>query len=293
MKPVILVVEDHQKILLNIKLMLEFNDYEPITASNGKKALEVLSKLEVPPDVIISDIMMPEMNGYDFFSEVSKNSEWYDIPFIFLTAKSDPDDVRLGKMLGVDDYITKPFEKEDLLASIAGKLAKKKKTENLSKKITQVLNSLEIHTVPSEDERDKIYLILVSWDEDEGPIVQDHYPDKNMIPFSIDNIGIQLFQTAVSLYGDTTFREAQGVLLNIANIERVGYLFFDATDDPKVRGGKKQFMLGLLAPKINYFNSLKIKEVFIEISLHTKENREWNIKKYWEKIADTLISPVI
>ena len=123
----ILIVEDNQNILFNIKLILKHNGYKPITATNGVEALEILSNLDEAPDLILCDIMMPKMDGYEFYQKVSENPEYHLTPFIFVTAKTDPEDVRLAKKLGVDDYITKPFNKEDLLASIAGKIARSKK----------------------------------------------------------------------------------------------------------------------------------------------------------------------
>ena len=70
MKPLILVVEDNKDILFSIKLILEENGFQVITAENGEKALKLLNELEAPPEVIISDIMMPKMNGYDFFKAI-------------------------------------------------------------------------------------------------------------------------------------------------------------------------------------------------------------------------------
>ncbi|MCK4848744.1 MAG: response regulator, partial [Candidatus Heimdallarchaeota archaeon] len=110
MNPTILVVEDNPDVLFNIQVALEANEYEVETASNGKKAIKKLSEMGKNPDLIISDIMMPEMDGYDFFNIVSQNSVWSRIPFVFLSAKSKPEDVRFGKILGADDYITKPFD---------------------------------------------------------------------------------------------------------------------------------------------------------------------------------------
>lgn len=81
---------------------------------SGDKAIKTLSNLNSTPEVIISDIMMPNMDGYDFFNAISTHSQWNQIPFLFLTAKSTPEDIRLGKMLGVDDYITKPFNERIL-----------------------------------------------------------------------------------------------------------------------------------------------------------------------------------
>ncbi|GAH06799.1 unnamed protein product, partial [marine sediment metagenome] len=105
-KPLLMVVDDNKDILFNLKILLEEKGYDVITSINGDKALKTLSTLDAIPSVIISDIMMPNMNGYEFFAAVSTHSQWNHIPFLFLTAKSTPEDIRLGKMLGVDDYIT-------------------------------------------------------------------------------------------------------------------------------------------------------------------------------------------
>ena len=118
MKPLVLVVDDNKDILFNLKLLLESNNYLVETAETGEDALKVLSDLKNPPDIIISDIMMPKMDGYHFFETISENLKWNRIPFIFISALSTPEDIRLGKMLGVDDYLTKPFKEEDLLAKL-------------------------------------------------------------------------------------------------------------------------------------------------------------------------------
>ena len=128
MKSKILLVEDDHRILYNVKILLEFNDYEVVTASNGIEALKVLLSHEIQPDLIICDILMPEMNGYEFFQEVMENPYWSVIPFIFLTAKASPDDMNSAKILGVDDYIIKPFDEKFLLERVSEKLSRKNKT---------------------------------------------------------------------------------------------------------------------------------------------------------------------
>jgi CheY-like chemotaxis protein len=115
--------------------MLEEGGYQVITATNGQHALERLNAalkrrrqqgdrpgVKYLPDLIVSDIMMPVMNGYDFYEQTRANPYLHHIPFIFLTAKQDEDDIRRGKELGVDDYFTKPINTDDLLASVRGKL---------------------------------------------------------------------------------------------------------------------------------------------------------------------------
>jgi len=124
---IILVIEDNQKILFNLKLLLKYSGYEPITAMNGVEALEILTKLDKAPDLILCDIIMPKMNGYEFYQKISDNPKFSFIPFIFLTAKTDPDDVQHAKNLGVKDFIIKPFKKEDLLAFITEKIQRSKK----------------------------------------------------------------------------------------------------------------------------------------------------------------------
>jgi len=93
-----------------------------LTAANGVDGLDLLQSLPKPPDLIISDIMMPRMNGYEFFDAVRKKNEWVDIPFVFLTAKGEKADIRLGKELGADDYVVKPMDPDDLLVIVRAKL---------------------------------------------------------------------------------------------------------------------------------------------------------------------------
>jgi signal transduction histidine kinase len=119
-KASILVVEDNEIMLRGIRDVLEMADYQVVTALDGQQALAMMK--EQPPDLIVSDIMMPRMDGYQFFSAVRADPKWISIPFIFLTAKDQRIDVRLGKQLGADDYLTKPFEPEDLLVAVEAKL---------------------------------------------------------------------------------------------------------------------------------------------------------------------------
>ena len=118
----ILIVEDNIPLLEGIRELLEFSGYNVLAAENGRDALGILDKDK--PDLIVSDIMMPEMDGYEFHAAVRERPEFVEIPFIFLTAKGEKADVRRGKEIGADDYITKPFEDEDLLVAIQAKLAR-------------------------------------------------------------------------------------------------------------------------------------------------------------------------
>ena len=118
----ILLIEDDVTVRENTGELLELSNYEVITASNGKLGVEKAKKYH--PDIIICDIMMPELDGYGVLQELSKNPETANIPFIFLSAKTEQKDIRKGMNLGADDYLTKPFEEEDLLSAIESRLAK-------------------------------------------------------------------------------------------------------------------------------------------------------------------------
>lgn len=122
MSETILVLEDDRSLMEGIRDMLELAGYTVLTAGNGVEGLRVMQSVGTIPNLIVSDIMMPEMDGYAFLDAVQKNVQWIDIPFIFLTAKGEKEDVREGRLLGVDDYVIKPFDADDLMNRIAGKL---------------------------------------------------------------------------------------------------------------------------------------------------------------------------
>lgn len=116
----ILIIEDDHVLRENTADFLREENFEVITASDGKKGVEAVFKEF--PDLIISDISMPEMNGYEVFRHLQKNASSAQIPFIFLSAKTERENVRLGMSMGADDYITKPFQFEDLLSSVKSRI---------------------------------------------------------------------------------------------------------------------------------------------------------------------------
>ena len=295
MKPSILVVEDNVDLLETIKLTLEFNDYEVITATNGEMAIKTLLRLDKVPDLILSDIMMPKMDGYDFFKIVSQDPKWNRIPFIFLTAVTAPKDVRFGKMLGVDDYITKPFNDDDLLASIAGKIARNKRVHSVNNKIENLFKTLKIDTLPSIaiQEKHSVLLLYMGWDDKLGPKIQKAYPPERQFSISNETIGFQLFSGVASIYGHAKIQDAQGLLLTIENIKREGFAFFDSVKDETARGGQRPIMLAVIAPRINYFTSLKIREIFKELLSKIKHKIDWDPKENWEKISNLLSEPLV
>src|SRR5215212_9165274 len=118
----ILVIDDNNDIRENTAEILALAGYETHTAENGKRGVEVAIKQK--PDLIICDIMMPELDGYGVLHMLKKNRETEHIPFIFLTAKAERSDFRKGMEMGAADYITKPFEDIELLNAVEVRLKK-------------------------------------------------------------------------------------------------------------------------------------------------------------------------
>ena len=118
----ILVVEDDQSILFNLQLMLKFNDFEVFTASDGSEALDLLRTNEKKPHIILSDIMMPNLDGYGFLEAILNDENFNKIPFIFISAKDPQKDV-LDKNPELS-YVPKPINETILLTTIKEKLEK-------------------------------------------------------------------------------------------------------------------------------------------------------------------------
>lgn len=118
-KTTVLVVEDDHHLLYGIRDILELEHYTVLTAQNGVLGLEQLqNNLADPPDLIVSDIGMPQMDGFAFLEHVRREPRWVRIPFIFLTARGEKVDRHRGSLMGADVYLTKPFEAQDLLVAV-------------------------------------------------------------------------------------------------------------------------------------------------------------------------------
>lgn len=152
----ILLIEDNPDMLENTAEILELAGYEVITAENGK--VGVRKAKSGMPDLIICDIMMPELDGYGVLHILSKHPDTARIPFIFLTAKAEKSDFRKGMNLGADDYLVKPFEELDLLDAIEQRL---KRNQWLRQEFAKTLDGLDdflegaqaanvLDTLPSE-----------------------------------------------------------------------------------------------------------------------------------------------
>ena len=116
----LLIVEDHDILREGLQLLLETEGYHVAAAMHG---LDALRQMEiVTPDLILSDISMPEMDGYAFYEAVRARPEWVAIPFIFLTARGEREDVFASRKLGVEDYLVKPIQRHELISTIRSRL---------------------------------------------------------------------------------------------------------------------------------------------------------------------------
>jgi DNA-binding LytR/AlgR family response regulator len=146
----ILVIEDDRLVRTNIKTLLEEEGYKVFTTSEGEEGISLTK--EIQPDIIICDVMMEGINGYEVLKRLSEDPAAAIIPFIFLTARIEKEDMRMGMELGADDYIFKPFEADTLLRAIQIRLNKyeriraeiveKPKQENGEEKETQLPGKL-------------------------------------------------------------------------------------------------------------------------------------------------------
>lgn len=116
----ILVIEDEPEMRRNITAVLRYHDYEPVAAENGRAGVETARREK--PDLILCDVMMPELDGFGVLQALQAETSLARIPFIFLTAKGEKDDLRSGMDLGADDYLTKPVANADLVRAIEVRL---------------------------------------------------------------------------------------------------------------------------------------------------------------------------
>ena len=138
----ILLVDDEVDILEFLKYNLEQDNFEVLVSSNGKDALKKISQ---NPDLIVLDIMMPEVDGFELYQQIKANKEYQDIPIIFLTAKSGETDEIKGLDLGASDYIQKPISPKKLIARIKSNLRKSEQSEKKSKEFKNLkIGTLEI-----------------------------------------------------------------------------------------------------------------------------------------------------
>jgi len=144
----ILLVEDNDVLREGLKSLLLQEEYLVLEAGDGRQALERIK--EAPPDLILADIVMPEMDGYALFEAVQSRTEWLSIPFIFLTARRERKYILAGKRLGAEDYLIKPISPDDLLTAIRSRLGRSRQLllaqleESYETSLIMLANAIEV-----------------------------------------------------------------------------------------------------------------------------------------------------
>jgi len=148
MKKKILLIEDDIVLRENTAEILQMANYKVISAENGKIGID--KAIVFKPDIIICDILMPELDGYGVLQIILRNKELQNTPFIFMTAVTTHSDIRKGMDLGASDYITKPFEESELLSAISSRLKRKKIFDRQEKKDVNDFNRVNLEHLEEE-----------------------------------------------------------------------------------------------------------------------------------------------
>lgn len=190
MKHTILIIEDETSIRNDLAEILLFEGYEVLTAENGAQGIE--TAIEQLPDLILSDVMMPETDGYEVLSTLRENPSTRLIPVILVTAMADKEDMRTGMNLGADDYLIKPFTRQELLNSINIRL---QKVDFLTEKRQSDLQELRLQLIkylPHELNTPLNGIIGI------GQILKD-YPDA-LSQSEIADFGNNIYESGMRLY---------------------------------------------------------------------------------------------
>ncbi len=270
----ILVVEDDPNILDHIAEILEFEDFNVICAEDGKLGLKYAQ--EELPDLIISDIMMPHLDGHELLESLQTDPATQTIPFIFLTALADQNSLRQGMLAGADDYLTKPFTAAELLESIAVRL---RKHDNQMKSINTGLEQIELLRQVDEELSYRlnphwVTMIAIDWairrtnakvammgivDEQTAMLRIEHLSglidivptQDNLIPFNrmLTEVIEQVAPITVSDYDTSEYRPLQsdmrsGVAIPmIADDNIVGIIVLESDKTDGFRSGDTLFLL--------------------------------------------------
>ncbi|HXS68261.1 MAG TPA: response regulator transcription factor [Candidatus Polarisedimenticolia bacterium] len=137
----ILIIEDEPEMRRNIAALLRYRDYEPLAAENGKRGLELARRER--PDLILCDVTMPELDGHEVLRRLRADEALALIPFIFLTARGEKEDLRSGMNLGADDYLTKPVGNLDLVRAIETRLQRAAQQEHARREFKPDFSSFD------------------------------------------------------------------------------------------------------------------------------------------------------
>jgi two-component system, sensor histidine kinase and response regulator len=196
----VLVIEDEEDVRLNIVEILESGGFDPIDAADGRVGLAIAQAQQ--PDLIICDIKMPDLDGYAVLDAIRNNPTTATLPFIFLTAKTDRQDLRQGMNRGADDYLTKPFRRMELLDTIAARLRKHQALQQLESRVGELQDNnahrSDVLNTITHDLRAPLTTIKVALQMMDT--LPDNRPQYMDIAFSACAQGDELIQNLLDLY---------------------------------------------------------------------------------------------
>ena len=283
MQHTILVIEDNEEMCENIEEILELSGYEVLSAHNGKSGAKLA--IEKKPDLIICDVMMPVMDGYETLYILNQNEKTAGIPFVFLTAKSEKTDWRKGMNLGADDYLTKPFEEMELLRVVETRLRKK----NYRNEKQSSSGKSQLDKVKSIDELKNCF-------EDKDTI---HLKKKNLIFREGDLANFLYFlkkgkvrtfrmnedskEYTLGLYKEGDFFGAKTLLYNIAHPESA--IALEEVELLKVR---KEDFLSLICNNLSISNQF-VRMISGDLLEKEKELLDLAYNSVRQRVADALL----
>jgi len=187
----VLIIEDESHLRHNLQEVLESNGYKVLTAANGQVGIEI-AKAELP-DLILCDVIMPKLDGYGVIISLREDRRTISIPIILLTAKAENWEQRYGMELGADDYLTKPFEVNELLRAIASRLERQEKLNESYQEQIAYSQALEEKVKKTQENLDKSLKVSSSQADILAKITEDL---RN--PLSNINMAIQMLKQSKS-----------------------------------------------------------------------------------------------
>jgi two-component system, sensor histidine kinase and response regulator len=257
----ILVIEDEDNIRDTICEMLRAENHNVVEAEDGKIGVELAK--EAIPDLVICDVMMPELDGYTVLYHLREDPSTQTVPFIFLSAKSAKEDMRLGMDLGGDDYLTKPFTRQELLSAITTRLAKQQAIEREAEQKLDELRANITHALPHEL-RTPLNGII-----NNAKLLKDNYDDTER------EEALQMLKE-IYISGERLFRLVQNFLL-YAELSRI-------QQEPRL-------LRALIDRKEQCFPCATIKEIAIQRA--TRSNRQSDLHFQLQDAAISLSSSTI
>lgn len=297
----VLLIEDDSTLRENTAELLELEHYKVITASNGMLGLE-LAKRELP-NIIVCDIMMPKLDGYGVLESLSKHKRTKFIPFIFLSAKTERQDVRKGMNLGADDYITKPFEEEELLTAIESRLAKTAILKEHRTIITKV-EKAPVETIKSlENLKDYLNNNRKIKTYKSGEVIYDEGNHANNIyliksgvvkSHKIDEFGKELITKIYKsdeFFGYTSFTENIPYLESATAMEKSEVISISKDDLKKIL--KKNHKVTLEFIHLLTDNLIEFKEQLLQMAYGSVKKKTANtILQFTEKIPNKTVGTI-